>query len=190
MITPVAPADRQRGEPTGTTTKIDGKWDAYIAAPPPDKNHKDVGILFLPDVIGIWKNSQLMADQFAANGYHTLVLDVFNGDPLSLNRPEGFDFAKWLSVGSDGKNPHTKEAVDPIVEATIKTLKEKHGVKKIGAVGYCFGAKVRRPPRPVRRPSRPFAADPRSTSSATSSRASTSAIWRIPRSSRRKSSKG
>lgn len=25
-------------------------------------------ILFLPDVIGIWKNSKLMADQFAENG--------------------------------------------------------------------------------------------------------------------------
>lgn len=119
-----------------------GKWDAYLALPPADKAHKDVAILYIPDVIGIWQNSQLMADQFAANGYTTLIIDVFNGDPVSLNRPENFDIQSWLQKGSDGNNPHTPEAVDPIVEAAIKTLKDEHGVKRIGAVGYCFGAKV------------------------------------------------
>ena len=122
--------------------KVNDKWDAYLAAPSDEKAHKGVGLLYIPDVIGIWQNSQLMADQFAANGYHCLVIDVFNGDALSLNRPEGFDFMKWLNEGSDGKNPHTTQAVDPIVEAAIKTMKEKHGVAKLGALGYCFGAKV------------------------------------------------
>jgi dienelactone hydrolase len=109
-------------EPTGTTT------------------HKDVAILFLPDVIGIWQNSQLMADQYAANGYYTFMPDLFNGDALSLNRPEGFDLMKWLTQGSTGDNPHTYEAVDPIVQKSIAHLKQQ-GFKKIGAVGYCFGAK-------------------------------------------------
>lgn len=99
--------------------------------------HKDTAILYLPDVIGIWQNSQLMADQFAANGYYTLVPDLFNGDPVSLNPPEGFDFMQWLTKGTDGNNPHTYEIVDPIVEKAIQYLQEK-GFKKIGAVGYCF----------------------------------------------------
>lgn len=83
-----------------------------------------------------------MADQFAANGYHTLVVDMFNGDALSLSRPEGFDIKRWMLEGSGGQNPHTPNAVDPIIEAAITFLKEQHGVKKIGAAGYCFGAKV------------------------------------------------
>lgn len=60
--------------------------------------------------------------------------DLFNGDPLQLNRPTDFDFPAWRAK-------HSTEVVDPIVEATIKELKEKHGVKRIGTVGYCFGAK-------------------------------------------------
>jgi dienelactone hydrolase len=88
-------------------------------------------------VIGIWQNSKLMADQFAANGYYTLIPDLFNGDPLSLNRPEGFDFMAWLTKGTGGNNPHTTEQVDPIVEKSIAYLKEQ-GYKKIGSVGYCF----------------------------------------------------
>jgi dienelactone hydrolase len=83
-----------------------------------------------------------MADQFAANGYHCMILDILNGDPMSLNRREGFDWIKWLNEGSNGKNPHTTATVDPIVEAAIKTMKEKHGFTEIGALGYCFGAKV------------------------------------------------
>ena len=107
--------------------------------------HDGIAILLLPDVIGIWQNSQLIADQFAANGYLTLVLDQFNGDALPLNRKGEFDFAAWVAHGSSGDNPHTKEAVDPIVKDAIAALKTEYGATKIGAVGYCFGAKVRGP---------------------------------------------
>ncbi|ETS74400.1 hypothetical protein PFICI_14266 [Pestalotiopsis fici W106-1] len=128
------------GTPTGTEFKV-GKYDAYLATPAPEKAHKDAAILYLPDVISIWQNSKLMADQFAASGYLCLIIDLFNGDPLALNRPDDFDFMGWLTKGSTGNNPHTKEAVDPIVEVAIKYLKEEKGIKKLGAAGYCFGAK-------------------------------------------------
>lgn len=122
--------------------KVDGRIDAYLAkAPRGAKARGDCGVLFLPDVIGIWQNSKLMADTFAANGYTTLVLDLYNGDAISLNRPADFDFAAWLQRGSDGKNPHTAEAVDPIVVAGIEALRGL-GARHLAAVGYCFGAKV------------------------------------------------
>jgi len=121
------------GETTGTAIKIASRYDGYVAEASGKHIHEDTAILIIPDVIGIWKNSQLIADQFAANGYYTLLLDEFDGDALPLNRPPGFDFMAWRS-----KNP--PEKIDPIVEAGVKFLKEK-GIKKIGAVGYCFGAK-------------------------------------------------
>ncbi|KAM0126642.1 hypothetical protein ACHAO1_009969 [Botrytis cinerea] len=130
---------KHEGAPTGSTIKIADTIETYVAEPT-EKVHKDTAILYLPDVIGIWQNSQLMADQFAANGYYTIVPDLFNGDPISLNRPESFDFMQWLTKGSDGNNPHTFTHVDPIVQKAIEFLKSK-GYTKIGAVGYCFGAK-------------------------------------------------
>lgn len=39
------------------------------------------------------------------------------------------------------RDNHLPETVDPVVEAAVKELKENHGIKKIGTVGYCFGAK-------------------------------------------------
>jgi dienelactone hydrolase len=77
-----------------------------------------------------------IADQFAANGYFVVMPDLFHGDPVPLNRPEGFDIFKWRA-GPPGHNP---ERVDPVVDASIKEMR-KLGVKKLGAVGYCFGAK-------------------------------------------------
>lgn len=75
-----------------------------------------------------------IADQFAANGYFVVMPDLFNGDPVQLNRPGDFNLQEWL------KGHSTKE-VDPIVDAAIKDMRDNHGCKRIGAVGYCFGGK-------------------------------------------------
>ncbi|RKK75240.1 hypothetical protein BFJ69_g7830 [Fusarium oxysporum] len=128
------------GEPVGKEFQIASKWAVYYSAPKGEQ-HKDVAILYLPDIFGIWQNSKLMADQFATCGYHCLVVDTFKGDAVPMPRPADFNIMKWTTEGSDGKNPHTKKEVDPIVEAAIQFLKREHQVTKIGAVGYCFGGK-------------------------------------------------
>jgi dienelactone hydrolase len=79
-----------------------------------------------------------MADQLAANGYYTLLPDLFDGDPVPMNKAMKVTLMEWLQNGTDGKHPHTTATVDPIVEKAIKYLREEKGFKKIGAVGYCF----------------------------------------------------
>lgn len=126
------------GTPTGKDIKIaDGTIAAYIAEASAEKAHAGTAIVFIPDIWGIWQNSKLIADQLAANGYTTLIPDIFSGDTFSRE----FDVLKWIQEGTDGKTPHTVEAVDPIIVAGIRALKETYGASKIGAVGYCFGAK-------------------------------------------------
>ena len=83
-------------------------------------------------------NAQLIADQFAANGYFVVVPDLFHGDPMPLERPAGFDFFKWLK----GEPGHFVDRVDPVIADVVKALKGKEfGVQRLGAVGYCYGAK-------------------------------------------------
>ncbi|KAF9880530.1 dienelactone hydrolase [Colletotrichum karsti] len=132
---------KHEGTPQGKKISVAGKYEGYLAEAPADKAHKNTGILFVADVFGIWNNSQLVADQFAANGYTTLIVDLFHGDQLSLPMPEGFDIMKWFAEGSDGKHPHGKESVDPIIVDSINYLKKEHNITNLGAVGYCFGAK-------------------------------------------------
>jgi len=47
----------------------------------------------------------------------------------------------WLQKGGPEGKGHGPGQVDPIVEKTIHEMKTNLGVKKIGAVGYCFGGK-------------------------------------------------
>jgi len=123
---------KHEGEPTGELKTIAGT-STYVAYPP-DKSTENA-IVLLTDILGHkFLNNQLIADQFAANGYLTLVPDLFQGDPIPENRPKDFDIDTW-------RKSHTFEVVDPIVEAAIKELKGPLGAKKIGGVGYCFGAK-------------------------------------------------
>nr|POE52019.1 hydrolase tropi [Quercus suber] len=121
---------KHEGEATGEIKTISGK-----------NKQTELAILILPDVIGHeFINAQLLADHFAANGYFVVMPDLFEGDPIPLNRPEGFDLGKWLTTGGPN-NGHTFKQVDPIVETIIKEMRSNLGVKKIGSVGYCFGAK-------------------------------------------------
>ncbi|KAK6216937.1 dienelactone hydrolase [Colletotrichum tabaci] len=132
---------KHEGTPQGKKISVAGKYEGYLAEASADKAHKNAGILFISDVFGIWPNSQLVADQFAANGYTTLIVDLFGGDQIPLPMPAGLNILEWIAKGSDGKSPHTQESVDPIVIDAIKYMQNDLGLANIGAVGYCFGAK-------------------------------------------------
>ncbi|KAF2012296.1 alpha/beta-hydrolase [Aaosphaeria arxii CBS 175.79] len=107
----------------------------YLTYPKDKSTHN--AILILTDVMGMDSiNVQLIADQFAANGYFTAIPDLFNGNVVPMNPPADFDIMKWLGT----EMPHVP-AVDPIVEAVIKDLRGNYGVKRLGSAGYCFGAK-------------------------------------------------
>ncbi|RMX80934.1 hypothetical protein D0867_16334 [Hortaea werneckii] len=130
---------KHEGTAKGEVKNI-GQISTYFSYP--ESKSTENAILILPDVIGHqFINAQLIADQFAANGYFVVMPDLFEGDPVPLNKPEGFDLMAWLGKGGPEGKGHGPGQVDPIVEAVIKEMKGSMGVKKIGSVGYCFGAK-------------------------------------------------
>ncbi|KAM0699736.1 hypothetical protein Q7P36_000739 [Cladosporium allicinum] len=131
---------RHEGEAKGELTTIKD-IPAYISYP----ENKDTSnaIIILPDVMGhALINPQLIADQFAANGYWVVMPDLFQGDAIELNQlgTGNFDIMTWLTKGGPEGKGHLPDTVDPIVEKTLAYMKEQ-GAKKIGAVGYCFGGK-------------------------------------------------
>lgn len=120
------------GEAKGSIKNI-GNTSTYFAYPP-DKSTNNA-ILVLTDVIGHqFINAQLIADEFAARGYFVVMPDLFQGDSVPLNRPEGFQIMDWL------KN-HLPEHVEPIIDEVLGEMREKLACKHIGSVGYCFGGR-------------------------------------------------
>lgn len=132
---------KHEGEATGEMRSV-GEVETYFAYPK-DKSTKK-GLLLITDVIGHkFINVQLVADQFAANGYFVVMPDVFYGDPIPLNRPGDFDIQKWLKgeMPNSPKGGHLPPTVDPIIDACLVEMRTKYGCEQIAAVGYCFGAK-------------------------------------------------
>ncbi|KAI0133022.1 dienelactone hydrolase [Xylariales sp. AK1849] len=120
------------GTPTGEIKSIDG-IQLYYALPADGSTKK--AILILSDAMGYgFVNTQLLADNFAANGFFAVVPDLFRGDAIPLGRPSAFDSLAWL------KN-HLPEDIEPIVNTVIKHMKLDAGCTHLAGVGYCFGAK-------------------------------------------------
>ncbi|KAH9840049.1 alpha/beta-hydrolase [Rhodofomes roseus] len=135
--------------------------ECYIAEPL-GEGSQEKAILFLTDayghkfvnnqvgespgicaVIGILSHVllQLLADDFARNGYHVIVPDLFQNDAVPSFVPpdasiskEEFDVAAWVER-------HPPEIVQGIVAQVVTALRER-GVKKFAALGYCFGARI------------------------------------------------
>ncbi|KAK9252947.1 dienelactone hydrolase [Lipomyces tetrasporus] len=102
-----------------------------------DKTSKKV-IFIVTDIFGhVLSNTQLIADDFAAQGYYVVVPDLFEGDAIPWTPFEKLgeiDLPGWL-----GK--HSVEVIEPIVEKVLGHIKEDFAPTSIGSVGYCLGAK-------------------------------------------------
>ncbi|KAJ3568984.1 hypothetical protein NP233_g5346 [Leucocoprinus birnbaumii] len=118
----------------GKHQKINGV-DVYVATPAVEYP-KDKAILFLPDVFGIeFINNKLLADDFARNGFFTVIPDYLNGDALepdAMQKP-GFNVGAWFAN-------HGADKTRPPLDKVIAGLKDQ-GVKEFAAIGYCFGAR-------------------------------------------------
>ncbi|KAF8987854.1 dienelactone hydrolase [Cyathus striatus] len=118
-----------------------GKWETiggiscYVTTPSVDYP-KDKVVLYISDLFGAqFINAQLLADDFAQNGFKTIIPDYFDGDPVpadALNPGSDFDLMGWL------KNHGVEKSRGPL-EVVVSELKSQ-GIT-IGATGYCYGGR-------------------------------------------------
>ncbi|PYI01414.1 dienelactone hydrolase family protein [Aspergillus sclerotiicarbonarius CBS 121057] len=120
------------GEAKGEIRQI-ANISTYVSYP--SNQSSENAILFLTDAMGHrFINAQLIADQFAANGYLVVMPELFHGDPIPINYGADFDIWGWYKK-------HLPPRVDPIVEAVLEEMHTTLGCQRIGGVGYCFGGK-------------------------------------------------
>ncbi|KAF9499634.1 dienelactone hydrolase endo-1,3,1,4-beta-D-glucanase [Pleurotus eryngii] len=127
---------RHEGTPEGKWETLGGV-ETYVATPTVDYPKNKV-ILFLTDIFGpSLPNSQLLADDFARNGFKVVIPDILNGDsapPDALSGNTSFSLQDWFAN-------HTPAHTRPTVDKVVAALKEQ-GVTDIAAAGYCFGARA------------------------------------------------
>ncbi|KAL2919161.1 hypothetical protein HK105_201436 [Polyrhizophydium stewartii] len=143
------------GTPTGSVIKVGG-LDTYLATP--EAGETDKAVVLIHDVFG-WSlpNTRLIADRIAKDGgYRVYLPDFFNGDSPSREFFEKV-FAKpktmmdrlsttgTMFLGAPSLmmwfGRHKDSVTVPLLDAVFKDLRENHGVKRIGAIGYCWGGR-------------------------------------------------
>ncbi|KAH8926600.1 alpha/beta-hydrolase [Atractiella rhizophila] len=126
---------RHEGEATGTLENING-IECYVGRPTVEYPKNKV-LLFLTDISSLGLlNNKLLVDDFAKNGFYTVLPDLFDGEycpPNALNNKE-FDLWGWFSRhGFDVSKPKVLKVVDGL---------KAQGFEIYGAVGYCYGGKL------------------------------------------------
>jgi dienelactone hydrolase len=85
-------------------------------------------------------NNLLLADAYATAGLQCYIPDYLNGDPVPQDMKTNPEVAKSFSMPA-WRARHTSLQTRPALDACIQYLKEEKKVKKIYAIGYCFGAR-------------------------------------------------
>ncbi|XP_071742045.1 endo-1,3;1,4-beta-D-glucanase isoform X1 [Rutidosis leptorrhynchoides] len=114
------------GEQNGEVKQI-ASLNSYVSGDPNSK----IAVVLISDIWG-YEAPKLrnIADKVASAGYYTVVPDFFHGDPMT----PGTQISDWL------KN-HAPEQGVGLAKPVVQALKEK-GASKVGAAGFCWGAKV------------------------------------------------
>ncbi|KAJ8434151.1 hypothetical protein Cgig2_000871 [Carnegiea gigantea] len=107
-----------------------GGLNSYVSGSP----QSNPAVLLVSDVFG-YENPNLRkkADKLAAAGFYVVVPDFFHGDPYNPDNVER-PIQAWIQEHGTDKGYEEAKLV-------IEALKQK-GISKIGAAGYCWGAKV------------------------------------------------
>lgn len=123
----------------------------YIVNPPsrPEENREKLDtIILLTNVFGPeYIHNQLVADEWAQEGFKVVVPDLLEGDPLP-NEYVTSNQDKWngnTTITSDDFEPwlsnHREARVMPLLKNFLKGIRNDPQTGKIGAVGYCWGAR-------------------------------------------------
>jgi carboxymethylenebutenolidase len=111
-----------------TLTSADGTdFSAYLA-----RAEGPTGVVVLPDVRGLFRFYEQLAERFAAAGHPAIAIDYFGRTAGLGPRDENFDYPPHIQQT-------TPENVARDVETALNTLREETGAERAITVGFCFG---------------------------------------------------
>jgi len=111
-----------------TLASADGtRFSAYLA-----RAESATGVVVLPDVRGLFRFYEQLAERFADAGHSAIALDYFGRTAGLGPREESFEYMPHV-------RKTTPDTVAADVHATVRKLREETGVTTIVSVGFCFG---------------------------------------------------
>ena len=111
-----------------TLTSGDGtQFSAFLA-----REEGATGVVVLPDVRGLFRFYEQLAERFAAAGHPAIAIDYFGRTAGLGPRDESFEYMPHVQQS-------TPKNVARDVETALNTLREETGAERAITVGFCFG---------------------------------------------------
>ncbi len=132
---PAIPADvlpqpsAVRSQALTLTTEDGASLTAYSSVPDAPR---EVAVVVLPDVRGLFDYYKRLADRLASAGHHAVAIDYFARTEASTDRGPDFEFM-----------PHVRQLTVEQVLADARVaathLREVHGIRDVVTIGFCLG---------------------------------------------------
>jgi carboxymethylenebutenolidase len=116
------------GEPLTLTSGDGTDFSAYLARAP----EGTTGVVVLPDVRGLFRFYEQLAERFADAGHSALAFDYFGRTAGLGPRDESFEYMPHV-------RQTTPDTVALDVRAAVEWLREETGATTLVSVGFCFG---------------------------------------------------
>ena len=103
------------------------RFAAFVATP---DEAKDVGVVVLPDVRGLYRFYEELALRFAERGYPAIAIDYFGRTAGAAKRGDDFEYM-----------PHVEQTTGDGIQADVAAAVAYLRTRAVFTVGFCFGGR-------------------------------------------------
>lgn len=115
-------------------TSSDGATFRSFIAPARDG---DAGVVIAPDIRGLHRFYEELAERFASASVHAIALDYFGRTAGTSKRPDDFAFQEHVTAA----RAHP-DLIQADVAAASAELRTRTGAKRVFVLGFCMGGRV------------------------------------------------
>jgi carboxymethylenebutenolidase len=121
------------GEDVTLKSKDGATFRAFVAK----AQQGDAGVVIAPDVRGLHRFYEELAERFASAGVHAIAVDYFGRTAGTDNRPD--DFAYQEHVTAARARP---DLIQADIAASLAELKKRATPTRLFVLGFCMGGRV------------------------------------------------
>lgn len=116
------------------TVLVADDGNRYAATAARTREPASAGVVIIPDVRGLHRYYERLAEHFADAGVHAVAIDPYGRTAGAEHRDDDFDYAPHRAAARD-------EGIRADVRAAAETLREG-GATRVLSMGFCFGGRA------------------------------------------------